>query len=602
MDLSGLKKRQFIIMGAMLLIVLIYVIKLFHLQIIDKSYEKSAERNAMRYLTDHPARGLIYDRRDSLLVYNEASYDLMVVPKEMRTFDTADLCRTLDISTEDLLKQINKAFNYSSMLPSLVYAQISKEDYSYLQEKLFKFPGFYIQNRTLRKYPHPVAAHILGYVGEVDNNILEKDPYYRMGDYTGLSGIEKAYEKELRGIKGQRVVLVDVHNREQGSYDNGSQDRAAWAGQSLWSTLDLELQRYGEELMKNKRGSIVAIEPATGEILCIVSSPGYDPNLLVGSGRSKAFAELMRDTVQLPLFNRALIAIYPPGSTFKLANGLIAEQEKILTASTIYNCNGGYRVGNHTIACHHAGATNLVAAVQYSCNSYFCRTFYNIVSNRKYGSTQEGYQVWKNYINQMGFGVRFGTDLPYESAGIIPSVDFFNKKYRGRWNGNTIVSMGIGQGEVSTTPLQMANLMAIVANKGFYIKPHIIKAIGEKEHANTRYDEVIDSRIDKQYFDPIIRGMVMAVQAGTARRAQIRGISVAGKTGTAQNPHGKDHSVFSGFAPVDNPQIVVFVLVENGSWGATVATPIASLVMEYYLNRKIERKDLEESMMLLKLY
>ncbi|MDR1113225.1 MAG: penicillin-binding protein 2 [Bacteroidales bacterium] len=602
MDSSGLKKRQFIIMGAMLLIVLIYVVRLFYLQIIDKSYEKSAARNAIRYLTDHPARGLIYDRRDSLLVYNEASYDLMVVPKEMRAFDTADLCSTLDISTEDLLKQINKAFNYSAMLPSLIYAQISKEDYGYLQERLFKFPGFYIQNRTLRKYPHPVAAHILGYVGEVDNDMLEKDPYYKMGDYTGLSGIEKAYEKELRGIKGQRVVLVDVHNREQGSYDNGSQDRVAWAGQSLWSTLDLELQRYSEGLMKNKRGSIVAIEPATGEILCIVSSPGYDPNLLVGSGRSKAFVELMHDTVQLPLFNRALIAIYPPGSTFKLANGLIAEQEKILTASTVYNCPGGYRVGDHIIKCHHAGAPNLVAAVQSSCNTYFCRTFYNIVSNRKYGSTQEGYQVWKNYINQMGFGVRFGTDLPYESAGIIPSVDFFNKKYKGRWNGNTIVSMGIGQGEVATTPLQMANLMAIIANRGFYIKPHIIKAIGKKEHANTRYDEVMDSRIDKQYFDPIIQGMVMAVQAGTARRAQIKGISVAGKTGTAQNPHGKDHSVFSGFAPVSNPQIVVFVLVENGSWGGTVAAPIASLVMEYYLNRKIERKDLEESMTLLKLY
>ena len=601
MDSSELQKRHIIIIGAMLLIVLIYVIRLFYLQVIDKSYQKSAERNAMRYLTDLPARGLIYDRYDSLLVYNEPSYDLMVVPKEMQTFDTADLCRTLNISKEDLLKHIARAFNYSTMLPSLIYAQISKEDYGYLQERLFKFPGFYIQNRTLRKYPQPIAAHILGYVGEVDNNMLEKDSYYKMGDYIGLSGIEKAYEKELRGTKGQRVVLVDVHNREHGSYDNGSQDRIAVAGQSLWSTLDIHLQAYGEELMKNKRGSIVAIEPSTGEILCIVSSPSYDPNLLVGSSRSKAFVELLHDSVRKPLFNRALNAMYPPGSTFKLVNGLIAEQEKVLTAATIYGCAGGYRVGDHIIGCHHAGGANLVSAVQSSCNTYFCRAFYNIVSNKRYGSVQEGYQAWKNYINQMGFGVRFDTDLPHEAAGIIPSVDFFNKKYRNRWSGNTIVSMGIGQGEVATTPLQMANLMAIIANRGYYIKPHVIKAIGTKETENTRYSQVIDSKIEKRYFTPIIQGMVMAVQAGTARRAQIHGISVAGKTGTAQNPHGKDHSVFSGFAPVDNPKIVVFVLVENGGWGASVATPIASLIMEYYLNRKVVRKDLEESMKSLKL-
>jgi len=601
MNTSPLLKRHYIIIMAMLLVVLIYVIKLFYMQVIDKSYLKSAERNAMRYLTEYPSRGLIYDRYDSLLVYNEASYNLMVIPKEIQTFDTAELCQILDISREDLLQRITKAFKYSSILPSLIYAQISKEDYGYLQEKLFKFHGFYIQNRTLRKYPHPIAAHILGYVGEVDNSILEKDSYYRMGDYIGLSGIEKEYEKELRGTKGQRVVMMDVYNREQGSYDNGSLDKMAIAGQSLWSTLDLQLQRYGEKLMQNKRGSIVAIEPTTGEILCIVSSPTYDPNLLVGSSRNNAFAELLHDTVRLPLFNRALIAIYPPGSTFKLANGLIAEQEKVLTPATIYGCGGGYRIGSHIIGCHHAGATNLVSAVQSSCNTYFCRAFYNIVSNKRYGSVQEGYQVWKNYINQMGFGVRFGTDLPYESAGIIPSVDFFNKKYKNRWNGNTIVSMGIGQGEVATTPLQMANLMAIIANRGFYIKPHVIKAIGSKENANTRYAQVIDSKIEQNYFTPIIQGMTMAVQAGTARRAQIKGISVAGKTGTAQNPHGKDHSVFSGFAPVDNPKIVVFVLVENGGWGASVATPIASLIMEYYLNRKIERKDLEESILKLKI-
>ncbi|MDR2868292.1 MAG: penicillin-binding protein 2, partial [Bacteroidales bacterium] len=387
---SALQKRAYTIIGVMTFITLIFLSYIFYLQIINDSFRKSAERNAMRYITDHPARGLVYDRYDSLLVYNEASYDLMVQPDEMRDFDTLDLCKTLDIPKEDLMKLIKKAINYSPKLPSLIYAQMAKEDYGYLQEKLFKFPGFFIQNRTLRKYPKPIAAHILGYVGEVNEDILEKDPYYKLGDYIGLSGIEKAYEPELRGIKGQRVVLVDVHNREKGSYEAGKYDKMAQAGLSLWSSLDMALQDYGEKLMKNKRGSIVAIEPSTGEILCIVSSPSYDPNILVGSTRSKGFLALTRDSINIPLFNRALLATYPPGSTFKLAIGLIAEQEKVINTSTIYYCNHGYSVGNHVIGCHHAGAANLISAVQSSCNNFFCKAFYNIVSNRKYRSVQEG--------------------------------------------------------------------------------------------------------------------------------------------------------------------------------------------------------------------
>ncbi len=589
------QKRSYIIVGIMVIFALVYVVRLFFLQVVDDYYKKSADENALRYITEHPARGLIYDRNDSLLVYNEPVYDLMIVPKELRKFDTADMCRLLEIDKETLEKRIEKARAHSPLIPSTFEQQMSKEDFGYLQEKLYKFPGFFVQSRTLRYYPEPIAAHVLGYVGEVNQETLENDTYYQMGDYVGISGIEKTYEPELRGVKGKRIVLVDVHNREKGSYRNGEEDILAVSGTPLWSTLDLGLQKYGEELMLNKRGSIVAIEPTTGEILCIVSSPSYDPNLLVGKNRSKNYAALVRDNVKKPLFNRALLAMYPPGSTFKLANGLIAQQEGIVDASTIYSCPGGYSIGNHTIGCHHAGSTNLVTAVQVSCNTYFCRAFYNIVSNKKkYNTVQEGYQAWKDHINLLGFGQTFDTDLPFENKGIIPSVNYFDKLYHGRWNGNSIVSMGIGQGEAATTPLQMANLMAIIANKGYYIKPHVIKAIGDKETPNDRFSERIDVHIEKSYFEPIIRGMELAVEAGTGRQAKVPGVRVAGKTGTAQNPHGRDHSVFACYAPVENPKIVVFVLVENSGWGGSVAAPIAGLIMERYLKGEVSRPDLEQ--------
>lgn len=590
------QKRSYIIIGLMLLIVLIYIIRIFYLQVVDDYYKKSADENALRYITEHPARGLIYDRNDSLLVYNEPVYDLMIVPKELRAFDTMDLCRILDIDRETLLKRIEKARIYSPLIPSTFDQQMSKEDFGYLQEKLYKFPGFFVQSRTLRYYPEPIAAHVLGYVGEVNQEILENDSYYQLGDYIGISGIEKTYEQELRGIKGKRVVLVDVHNREKGSYRNGEEDVVAVAGTPLWSTLSLTIQRYGELLMTNKRGSIVAIEPATGEILCIVSTPSYDPNLLVGKNRGKNYSALSQDKEMKPLYDRALQAMYPPGSTFKLANGLIGQEEGVLNPSSVYGCSGGYNIGNHTIACHHSGPVNLIGAVKSSCNTYFCRAFYNIVSNKKkYKTVQQGYQAWKDHINALGFGKTFDTDLPFESKGIIPSVDYFNKLYNGHWNGNSIVSMGIGQGEAATTPLQMANLLAIIANRGYYIKPHIIRAIGTKDNLNTRFSEKIDAKISRQYYDPIIKGMEMAVQSGTAISAQIPGIRVAGKTGTAQNPHGRDHSVFACFAPVEKPQIVVFVLIENGGWGAAVAAPIASLIMELYLTGEVKRTDLEKN-------
>ena len=590
-------KRYFVIVAALGILLAGYTFHLFRLQVLNKSYKTKADENAIREITIHPARGFIYDRHDSLLVYNDAAYDLMVVPKELRTFDTAELCRVLDLDIEDVRKKIEKAKKYSGSVPSLFKQQISKEDYGYLQEKMSEFPGFFVQSRTLRSYPQPIAAHILGYVSEVDEQDVENDSYYRMGDYIGKSGIEKAYEPILRGVKGKRKVLVDVHNREMGSYNNGDDDIVAVPGTSIWSTLDMQLQRYGEELMAGKRGAIVAIEPKTGEILCLVSSPNYDPNLLVGTARPKNYGKLVTDP-EKPLFNRALQAAYPPGSTFKLANGLIALQDHIITPSTVYSCSGGgYHLGSHVVHCHNCGGLNIYSAIQRSCNTFFCRAYYNILSNRvKYKNIDEAYTAWLDYMSSMGFLQVFDTDLPYELKGRIPTAEYFDKKYNNSWNGNTVVSMGIGQGEAAVTPLQMANMLAVIANKGYYIRPHVVRAIGHKDSLNTQFSEKVYSKIEPRHFETVLQGMRQVVTSGTGRGAQIPGIEVAGKTGTAQNPHGRDHSVFALIAPANDPELVIFCLVENAGFGATVACPIASLMAEYYLNRKVERTDLEQRM------
>ncbi|MBR6132082.1 MAG: penicillin-binding protein 2 [Bacteroidales bacterium] len=591
------QKRYYIIIALVALLAAVYLVRLFSLQVLNKSYKDKANQNALRYITEHPARGLIYDRNDSLLVYNDAAYDLMVVPNELRDFDTAELCRVLDLTKAEVEKKIARATKYSKILPSLFEQQISKEDYGFLQEKMYEFPGFFVQNRTLRSYPNPIAAHILGYVSEVNEQDMENDNYYKMGDYIGKSGIEKAYESVLRGVKGKRVVLVDVHNREMGSYDNGADDVVAIPGTSIWSTLDLRLQRYGEELMQNKRGAIVAIEPKTGEILCIISSPSYDPNLLVGTARPKNYGVLLQDPKK-PLFNRALMASYPPGSTFKLANGLIALQDGIITPSAIYSCSGGgYHLGSHVVHCHNCGGLNIYSAIQRSCNTFFCRAYYNILSNRtKYKNIDEAYTAWLDYMMSMGFAQKYDTDLPYELKGSIPSAAYFDKRYNNSWNGNTVVSMGIGQGEAAVTPLQMANMLAVIANQGYYIKPHVVRAIGHRDSLNTQFSEKIYSKIKPQHFATVLQGMKMVVTAGTGRGAQIPGIEVAGKTGTAQNPHGADHSVFALIAPANDPKIVIFCLVENAGFGATVACPIASLLAEQYLTGEVKRTDLEKRM------
>ena len=589
--------RYYIILITLGLLFAIYTVSLFKLQVLDKSYKRKANENAIREKTIHPARGFIYDRNDSLLVYNDAAYDLMLVPNELRPFDTMELCRVLGLEIEEVRKKIEKAAKYSGSVPSLFKQQISKEDYGYLQEKMSKFPGFFVQERTLRTYPQPIAAHILGYVSEVDEQDVENDSYYKMGDYIGKSGIEKAYEPILRGIKGKQKVLVDVHNREVGPFNNGDEDVMAVPGTSIWSTLDMQLQRYGEELMAGKRGAIVAIEPKTGEILCLVSSPNYDPNLLVGTARPKNYGKLVTDP-EKPLFNRALQAAYPPGSTFKLANGLIALQDNIINTSSVYSCSGGgYHIGSHVVHCHNCGGLNIYSAIQRSCNTFFCRAYYNILSNRKkYKNIDEAYTAWLDYMSSMGFLKQYETDLPYELKGRIPSAEYFDKKYNNSWNGNTVVSMGIGQGEAAVTPLQMANMLAVIANKGYYIRPHVVRAIGHRDSLNTQFSNKIYSKIEPRHFETVLQGMKQVITAGTGRGAQIPGIELAGKTGTAQNPHGRDHSVFALIAPANDPQIVIFCLVENGGFGATVACPIASLMAEFYLNRKVERKDLETRM------
>lgn len=584
----------FVLIGA------IFLIRLFYLQIIDDSSVFYANRNALRYIVQHPARGIIYDRNGKLMTYNEATYDLMVVPNQVTQLDTADLCEILGLSPLEVKNRLDNAIGYSRFSSSIFEKQISKEIYGYLEEKLYKFPGFYVQSRTLRKYPTPAAAHTLGYIGEANENMIKKNPYYKPGDYIGVSGIEKSYEEFLRGRKGVRVSMVDVHNREKGSFRNGIYDTIAEAGKSLWSSIDLELQEYGEKLMRGKKGSVVAIEPSTGELLAIVSSPTYDPNLLVGRVRAMNYMKLLRDTLNNPLFNRALMAQYPPGSTFKIVNALIGEQEGVLKPSTQYSCELGFHAGSLTVKCHkHPSPLNLAQSIQNSCNAYYCKAYKAIIDNRrKYKNTKEGYNAWRQYVLNMGFGRKFNSDLPYELKGILPTAEYYDKtRGKNAWKALSIISLSIGQGELGTTPLQLANLAAIIANRGFYYTPHIVKAIGSENNKNLRFIKPNETGIETKYFEPIVEGMRNAVLKGTATSAKQADIPIAGKTGTAQNPHGEPHSLFICFAPIENPKIAICVIVENGGYGGEIAAPIASLMIEYYVTRKITKPELEQKIM-----
>jgi penicillin-binding protein 2 len=590
--------RKYVIIALIVLASLSLLTRLFIIQVVKDSYRLSADNNVLRYVTQYPARGLIYDRKGKLIVYNQAAYDLMVVPAQTSKIDTGGFCNMLGISTGLFREKMKAAVNYSRRAPSVFLKQISNETYATFQEKMFMYTGFYVQPRTLRKYSKPVASHVLGYVSEVDDAITRKDPYYKSGDYIGKSGIEEAYEKELRGRRGVKIFLVDVYSRIKGSYAKGKKDTLAVQGTNVTTGLDLDLQEYGERLMKNKRGSIVAIEPQTGEVLTLVSTPNYDPALLVGRIRSDNYSILSADTLK-PLFNRALMASYPPGSTFKPINGLIGLQEGVITPTTLFACHNGYLF----IACHsHASPLSLIDAISTSCNAYFCQTYRRILENPYYNTVGDAYRKWKEYLNEFGFGSKLGTDFVNELSGFIPAAEYFDKYYgKDRWKALTVISMGIGQGEVGTTPLQMANMTAAIANRGYYFTPHIVKSVGAGHAVDSRFTTRHEIHIDAANFESIILGMEAAVNRGTSTVAAMKDIIVCGKTGTAQNPHGKNHSVFIAFAPKDDPKIAMIVVVENAGFGATYAAPIASLMIEKYLKGEVSNKAREQSILNLNL-
>jgi penicillin-binding protein 2 len=591
--------RKYVVIAFILLASVALIIKLFRIQVIEDSYRLSADNNVLRYVTQYPARGLILDRNGKLLVSNQAAYDIMVVPTQTSKFDTVEFCKTLDITREIFKERLRAAVNYSRRAPSVFLKQVSAETYARLQEKMFMYPGFYVQPRTLRKYSKPLAAHILGYVSEVDDNIIKKEPYYKPGDYIGKSGIEESYEKEIRGKKGVKIFLVDVYSRLKGSYEEGKRDSDAVQGKNIISSIDIDLQEYGEYLMQNKSGSIVAIEPETGEVLSLVSSPNYDPGLLVGRIRSENFSKLQADSLE-PLFNRALMASYPPGSTFKPINGLIGLQENVISPSTLFNCNNGYLF----VTCHtHETPLNLEGAIKNSCNSYFCQVFRRVLENPEYLTVQAAYSKWKNYLSEFGFGSTLGTDFVNELPGFIPTSTYYDKLHKtNSWKALNIISLAIGQGEVGTTPLQIANMTAAIANRGYYITPHIVRSVGDPPVTEAKFAAKHKIDIDSANFEYIVNGMEQVVNSGgTGIVAALKDIIICGKTGTAQNPHGEDHSIFIAFAPKDDPKIAIAVYVENAGFGATYAAPVASLMIEKYLKGQISNKSLEEYILNLKL-
>lgn len=599
-----LEKRKYVVGGFIVVIAIIYLIRLFGLQISDSKYKDYADNNAFLRKTVYPSRGLIYDRNDSLVVFNQPAYDVMMIPRDVHDFDTLDFCNTLQITPETFrnrLSAMKNSPNYSSYTPQTLITHLSAKDYGRLQEKLYRYPGFFIQKRILRQYNYHSAGNILGNIREVSKTDIDRDPYYEAGDYCGDLGIEKSYDEHLRGVKGKEILIRDARGRIRGRYDNGARDIAPISGRNLKLSIDIGLQQYAESLMVNKIGAVVAIEPATGEILAMVSSPTYDPTLLIGRARGKNYKALVNDP-QKPLFDRALQGAYPPGSTFKPSQGLIFLQEGIVNLATPYPCYRGFINGRLRVGCHgHASPITLKPALQTSCNAYFCWGFKAMVDNKrsKYGSSANAFEVWKKHLVSLGYGYKLGVDLPHEGRGFIPNEKFYNKIYgEGHWSANTIISVSIGQGEILATPLQIANLCATVANRGWFITPHVVKEIQDTVLAPEYLEKRLPT-IDAKYFDDIAEGMRMAVTGGTCRLANLPDIEVCGKTGTAQNPHGRDHSAFIGFAPYHDPKIAVCVYVENAGFGATYGVPIGSLVIEKYLTGQISpsRKYLEERML-----
>ena len=589
----GLGYRRYVIGGVAVLIVVIYIIRLFTLQITSDDYKKSADSNAFLKKIEYPSRGNITDRHGKLLVYNQPSYDIMVVMNEAKDrIDTTEFCHALGITKEEfdrrmtIMKDRNRNPGYSRFTQQLFISQLSDKDFSVFQEKMFRFPGFYVQKRSVRQYQYPMAAHVLGDVAEASPADIEEDDYYQPGDYIGKSGVERKYEKELRGEKGIQILLRDAHGRVQGRYKNGELDHRAVPGKNLTLSIDASLQELGERLMEGKIGSIVAIEPSTGEVLCMVSSPSYDPRMMVGRQRSKNHRQLSQN-VWKPLLNRSVMGQYPPGSTFKTTQGLTFMSEGIITQSTMYPCSHGFNFKGLHVGCHgHADPLPLVPALSTSCNGFFCWGLYHMIGNKaKYGSVQNAMNTWRDYMVSMGFGYKLGIDLPSEKRGMIPNAMFYDKAYQGSWNGLTIIRIAIGQGEVTATPLQIANLGATIANRGYYYVPHVVRKV-QGEPLDTTYTRRHVTKADRKAYDYVVQGMRSSVLGGTCHELGKYDFVACGKTGTAQN-RGHDHSVFMGFAPMDQPKIAVAVYVENGGWGATYGVPIGGLIMEQYLKGKL---------------
>ena len=585
-----------------LLISGLLVIKLFDLQIIKNSSSDFLERASIQKVYEFPERGYIYDRNDKLIVSNEPYYDLMIIPSDVNLNDSVEVSKLLNIQVQTFNTKFNKSRIFSNVKPSVFMSGITKNEFASIQEKLWKYGGFFIQKNSKRKYNYKTASNVLGYTSEVNGYEVESNPYYKAGEMIGRQGLEKTYEVKLRGKKGVKYLQKDKFNRIIGSYNNGIFDSSYVPAKNIKLTLDIELQKYGDSLLKNKFGSIIAIEPKTGEILSIVNSPGYDPSILVGRDRSDNYRKLYLDSIGKPLFERGLQGQYPPGSTFKIINALIGLQENIINEKTLFTCNGGhFYAKNSFMKCHtnEATSTDLNYAIYTSCNTYFAKTYRGIIEN--YENSSIGLDKWKNYVNSFGFGDFLGYDHPTGRRGFIPNSDYYNRWYNKSWRAPTTISNSIGQGEVLTTPIQLANFAAIIANKGWYIPPHFVKEI-ENDSVKLNYIEKRETLIDQKHYDPIIKGMVDVIEKGTAQNSKIKGISFAGKTGTAENfikINGKrkqltDHSIFIGFAPADDPKIAICVFIENGYWGTRWAAPISSLIAEKYLKGKVERKWVEK--------
>lgn len=608
-------KRSFLLYFLITIAGLLLLGRLFQLQVIRGADQNPVRNAAVKVDYDFPKRGYIYDRNGKLLVANQLSYDVMIIPKEVKVLDTLEFCTLLKISKEDFIKRFDKAQNYAPWLPSVFLKQLAKEDFAFLQEKLHKYKGFYIQKRSIRNYPIASAANVLGYISEVNEEDTKKNPNYQQGELTGTSGVEKMYDSILRGVKGKKYLHRDRLNKIIGSYKNGIYDTIAVNGQDITLTIDSELQQYGELLMNGKRGAIVAIEPSTGEILAAVSTPTYDPNEMVGRQRRINSVRLFNDTLGKPMYDKGLQALYPPGSPFKIINALIGLQEGVIDEQTPFYCNHGFRYGNRPnefMGCH-CGIVGipiqLHTAIAESCNSYFSNTYIRIIN--KYENSTLGMDAWSNHVKSFGLGNYLGYDLPTGQKGLIPDGRYYDDRYKYSWGPTTNISNAIGQGEVITTPIQLANVTAAIANKGFFYTPHILKRANNITPDNPDFNTPKYTTINSKYFPPVIDAMEEVFKTGTAKWVKIKGIDIVGKTGTAENfvivngvrKQLDDHSILIAFAPKDNPKIAIAVYVENGGFGSTIAAPITSLLVEKYINGKIatNRKWIEERMINLSL-